>query len=192
MNYPGACKTTFNKVINYGNRGMDLETLINESNDYYLKKDIAVIYKKPTPIGVAKVCYENNDKKIVKSYFKEQSTLDYNGLYKGYYIDFDAKVTKNKTNFPLHNIHKHQLEHIRRIINHGGITFLIINMNCLYYLLDGVDLINYIDNNESSSIPYEYIKNKGYIIKEGYQPAIDYIKVIDILIKENNYEKNGK
>jgi penicillin-binding protein-related factor A (putative recombinase) len=65
-------------------------------------------------------------------------------------------------------------------------------MNCLYYLLDGVDLINYIDNNESSSIPYEYIKNKGYIIKEGYQPAIDYIKVIDILIKENNYEKNGK
>ena len=192
MNYPGASKTTFNKVITYGNRGMDLETLINETNNYYVEKDIAIIYKKPTPIGIAKVSYENKERKIVKSYFKEQSTLDYNGLYKGYYVDFDAKVTKNKTNFPLHNIHQHQLEHMKRIINHGGITFLIISMNGLYFLLNGVDLINYIDNNKSCSIPYEYIKDKGYIIKEGYQPALDYINIVDILIKENVYEKDGK
>ena len=85
MNYPGACKTTFNKIIKYGNRGMDLETLINETNNYYLEKDIAVIYKKPTPIGIAKVSYENKERKIVKSYFKEQSTLDYNGLYEYLY-----------------------------------------------------------------------------------------------------------
>lgn len=189
MNYPGASKTKFNKVINYGKRGMNLEELINESNKYYLDNDIAVIYKKPTPIGIAKVSYENKEPRIVKSFFKEQSTLDYNGLYKGYYIDFDAKVTENKTSFPIHNIHEHQILHIKRIIKHGGIAFLIIKMNSLYYLLNGIDLIAYLDKFKTSSIKYNYIKEKGYLIKEGYQPALDYIKIIDILIKEKNDEK---
>lgn len=190
MNYPNKCKQEYHKIINYGNRGMDLESLLNETNNYYLENDISVIYKKPTPIGIAKVNYENNKRTIAKSFFKEQSTLDYNGLYKGYYIDFDAKVTKCKTSFPLNNIHDHQILHIRRILKHGGITFLIINMNSFYFLLDGNDLISFIDNNKQKSIPYNYIKDKGYIIKEGYQPALDYLKIVDILIKENTYEKD--
>ena len=43
----------------HANRGMVLEDLINETNEYYLKKDIALIYKKPTPIGISKVKYED-------------------------------------------------------------------------------------------------------------------------------------
>ena len=186
MNYPNNSKTNYNKTTNYANRGMDLEMLINQANQYYLDNDIAVIYKKPTPIGISKVKYINKKPIIDKSYFKEKSTLDYNGLYKGYYIDFDAKVTKNKTNFPLANIHPHQIEHIRRIIKHNGIAFLIIYMNDNYYLLPGDKLINYIDNNQIKTIPYDYINNNSYPIKLGINPYLDYIKAIDLIIKERS------
>lgn len=180
MQYPNSIKKEYTKLeISHSNRGMNLETAINQSNEYYLRMDKAVIYKKPTPIGVVDVSYKNHKKTIEKAYFKEQSTLDYNGLYRGKYLDFDAKETLNKTSFPLSNIHEHQTKHIRNILKHGGIAFLIIRMNNINYLLTGEDYLNYIDNKDRKSIPYNYIKEKGYIIKEAYQPSLDYLKVID-------------
>lgn len=189
MNYPGLNKEFKKQKVSYANRGMSLETLINETNDYYIEKDIAIIYKKPTPIGINKVSYHENKQIIKEAYFKTQSTLDYNGIYKGYYIDFDAKETTSKTSFPLSNIHPHQLLHIKRIINHGGIAFLIIKMCNIYYLFKGKALIDFIDNNNRKSIPYEYIKDNSIVIKEGFIPPLDYIKGIDILIKEIENER---
>ncbi len=177
MLYPGYINKDYKKNINYKNRGMKLEGLINQTNEYYIEKDIAIIYKKPTPIVVCNVDYKKG--LIKEGYYKIPSTLDYNGIYKGKYIDFDAKETMNKTAFPLSNIHDHQLLHMKRIINHGGISFLIIKINSLYYLLDGKIIIDFIENNKRKSIPYEFIKNKGLLIKEGIRPALDYIKVID-------------
>src|SRR5574344_2367490 len=113
---------------------MNLENLINEANDYYLQNDIAVIYKKPTPVAIKKVIVSGNDKKITGS-LKQKSTLDYVGLYDGYYLDFDAKSTKNKNDLPLANIHEHQIEHIKKIINHKGLAFLIIEINNLFFIL---------------------------------------------------------
>lgn len=188
MLYPNKINKTYTpKNISHKNRGMDLENAINITNNYYLEKDIAVIYKKPTPIGIVDVSYNNKRKTIEKAYFKEHSTLDYNGLYKGRYIDFDAKECHNKTSFPLSNIHKHQTNHIRNIIHHGGIAFLIIRMNDINYLLTGEDYLDYIDNVKRKSIAYSYIKEKGYIINEKYIPALDYISVInEIYFKEND------
>jgi len=180
VQYPNNIKKEYSKLsTSHSNRGMNLELLINHSNDYYLKKDIALIYKKPTPIGIVDVSYKNHKKMIEKAYFKEQSTLDYNGVYRGKYIDFDAKETLNKTSFPLSNIHEHQIEHIRRCLKHGGIAFLIIRMNNIHYLLTGEDLINYIDNNKRKSIEYSYIQEKATIIKEGYNLPLDYLEAID-------------
>lgn len=190
MLYPNNIKKSYSKQnTQHGNRGMDLESELNITNNFYKEKDMALIYKKPTPIGIVDVSYRNQKKVIDKAYFKEQSTLDYNGIYKGRYIDFDAKVTKNKTAFPLANIHKHQEEHIRGIIRHKGIAFLIIRMNNITYLLTGEDYLFYLDNNTRKSIAYSYIKEKGYIIKEGYLPPLDYLKIIDkVYFKENDYE----
>ena len=184
MLYPNNIKKGKKSFINYGNRGMNLENLINVTNEYYLNNDIALIFKKPTPIGIAKVSYNSFCKSIEKAYFKEQSTLDYNGLYKGKYIEFDAKETLNKTSFPLSNIHPHQLKHIRNVINHKGICFLIIKMNNLYYLLLGESLIYFIDHNERKSIPYDFIKTNAIELIEKYNPSLDYIKIIDNLLKE--------
>ena len=177
MLYPGSINKEYKRNIPHKNRGMKLENLINQTNEYYLENDIAIIYKKPTPILVCKVDYKQN--LIKEGYYKTPSTLDYNGIYRGKYIDFDAKETLNKTSFPLSNLHEHQLLHMKRVIIHGGISFLIIKINSMYYLLDGNIIIDFINNNDRKSIPYEFIKNNGIIIKEGIRPALDYIKIVD-------------
>ena len=186
MHYPNNSKKEFNAINSlanikksYSNRGMNLEAAINNSNEYYLENDRALIYKKPTPIGVVDVSYANHKKTIEKAYFKEQSTLDYNGLYRGKYIEFDAKETLNKTSFPIANIHEHQTNQIRNVIRHGGIVFLIIRMNNINYLLTGEDYISYIDSEKRKSISYDYIKNNAYVIKESYRPQLDYLEVVD-------------
>ena len=181
MDYPSNIKKTYHKNVSYGKRGMDLEFLINEANQYYIDEDIALIYKKPTPIGITQTNYSNG---TIKGFFKEQSTLDYNGIYKGYYIDFDAKVTNSKTSFPLTNIHKHQLDHIKGVIRHGGFSFLIIAINEEYYLLSGEKLLQFIKDNDRKSIPYDYIKDNGIKIDLSIKPVLNYIKAVDLLIKE--------
>ena len=181
MNYPNKLKREYHKNINYANRGMDLESIINDTNDYLLSKDIALIYKKPTPIGVVKVSFVNNKQVIDKAYFATQSTLDYNGLYRGKYIEFDAKNTESKTSFPLSNVHEHQIKHIRNVINHKGIVFLIIRINGLFYLLNGPDFIGFIDNNTRKSIPYDYIKEYGYELEYNYIKGLNYLKYVDVI-----------
>lgn len=187
MHYPTGVKKTQKKDVYYGNRGMTLENDLNETNNFYLLHDIAVIHKKPTPITINKVDYKSrNDAVIREARFKIPSTTDYNGIYKGKYIDFEAKETKNKTSFPLSNIHKHQIEHLKSIIKHGGIAFLIVRFithNKTYYL-DAKELISFLENNERKSIPIEIFEQKGYIIPDKYNPRVDYIKVIDDLYKE--------
>lgn len=182
MNYPNKKNKATNNYIEYGKRGMSLESDINSSNKYYLENDIAIIYKKPTPVRVVKVDYNKRiNTKIVEAYYEVPSTTDYNGIYKGKYIDFEAKETKSKTSFSLNNIHKHQIEHLVKIEKHGGISFLIIRFVTLEktFLIFTKDFMSYINNNDRKSIPFSYIEEKGYLIKEKYNPIIDYLKVID-------------
>ena len=171
----------FNKN-NYANRGMVLEHDINETNEYYLIHNVALIYKKPTPIKVVQVEYPKN--MIKEAYFSEPSTLDYNGIYKEKYLEFDAKETASKTSFPISNIHKHQLEHIKRVLYFGGIAFLIVRFTSLNetYILLGNDLITFINSSKRKSIPITYFKEKGFLVELKYTPRLDYIKIIDKFI----------
>ena len=106
---------------------MNLEQMINESNKYYRTKEIAVVHKKPTPIQIVKVDYPKRSRAVIKeAYFRQESTTDYNGVYKGYYLDFEAKETKNKTSFPLKNFHEHQIIHLAECLKQKGICFTII------------------------------------------------------------------
>lgn len=174
------------KFTTYKNRGMFLENIINESNSYYVTTDKALIFKKPTPIKVINVSYPNNKAVINKAVFDHISTLDYNGLYKGKYIEFDAKESKNKISFPLSNIKDHQLNHIESVLRHNGIVFLIIFMCNNFYLLKGETLIKFINYNNRKSIPFEFIKKNGYKINEKFIPRLDYLKIVDdIYFKED-------
>ena len=183
MLYPGKAKKAYQKPVSYAKRGMNLESLINEANKYYLDNDIAVIYKKPTPVEIKKVSYKGKTE-YIEGVLREKSTLDYTGVYKGYYLDFDAKSSKSKTSFPLSNIHKHQLLHIDRVLKHKGISFLIIEMNDRFFILDGNVLMNFVNNNDRKSIPFEFIQKEGLEIKLKFSPTLDYITVLDTLIRK--------
>lgn len=190
MKYPNHIEKTYKNPLSHKNRGMDLEDELNLSNAYYLEKDKALIFKKPTPIGVTNVSYSPKGKIIERAFFKEPSTLDYNGLYRGKYIEFEAKVTQNKTSFPLSNIHAHQIKHIRSVLRHHGIVFLIIKMNDIVYLLKGTDFLNYIDSHERKSIDYTFISEMGFVIPYGLNPPLDYLRTVNyIYFKEDIYGK---
>lgn len=194
VNYPNMKKqhdytihTTSQKHYT-AHRGMSLEEDISLSNNYYLSHNQAVIYKKPTPIQIVKVDYPKREAaKIVEAYYQKPSTTDYNGLYKGKYIDFEAKETKVKT-FPFANISQHQIDHLQRIIDHGGIAFVIIAFTSQneVYLIDASHMIYNYYHSQRKSITYETVKSLGYLIPQGFQPRLDYLKIVDqVYFKED-------
>ncbi|WP_096154302.1 MULTISPECIES: Holliday junction resolvase RecU [Bacillus] len=173
--------------VQYGNRGMSLEEDLHETNLYYLNRQIAVIHKKPTPVQIVQVDYPQRSAAVIKeAYFKLASTTDFNGVYKGRYVDFEAKETKNKTSFPLQNFHEHQISHMKDVLKQNGICFVILMFSVLneVYLLPAEKLLDYWDRKASGgrkSITKAEIEQDGYLLPIGYQPRIDYIKVIDKL-----------
>ena len=203
MKFPAGIKKTYVKTeenkeepkkrvwkANMANKGMPLEDMINDSNEYYLNSDIAVIYKKPIPIQVVKVDYPSRNKAVIKeAYYRTASTTDYNGVYKGFYIDFDAKECSSKTSFTLNDIHLHQANHLINIKKHGGIGFFLVRFNKYdeSYLLEisqYMDFYNKALKGDRKSIPYDYFKEHCVRVYEGYKPRIDYLKGVDILLKK--------
>ena len=197
MNYPGGIKhNIINKAshtTNYANRGMNLEEEINITNKYYRDMNKAIIYKKPTPIKVISANYfSRKNVKITEAYFDMPSTTDYNGIYKGKYIDFEAKETTSKTSFPLSNIHKHQLLHLKNVYEHGAVSFIIVrftHLNKTYLLLEK-DLNSFIETNKRKSIPLDFFLLIGYLIKDKYNPRVDYLEVLDSIGGIYNEKKN--
>lgn len=172
----------------YAKRGMSLEDEINHSNQYYLANHIAVIHKKPTPVQLVKVDYPKRSAAVIRgAYFRRPSTTDYNGVYKGYYIDFDAKETRNKRSFPLKNFHPHQINHMRECIKQGGICFAFIKFTELdqIYLLPATDLFTFWDQQTSGgrkSIPLSSIEKLGYQIEYRLNPRLPYLDAVDQII----------
>ena len=166
------------KNLNKANLGNDFECEINESNEYYLSKQKAIIYKKPTPVQIVKVDYPSRNKaKIVEAYYKTPSTTDYNGIYKEKYIDFEAKSCK-ELNFSFERIYEHQIKHL------GGIAFLIIEFSAKdeVYILPSNFLVEKYEeslNGGRKSIPYEYIKDNGILVERGINPRLNYLAAVD-------------
>ncbi len=174
-----------NNATTYSNRGMTLEEDLNVTNEYYLERKIAVIHKKPTPVQIVQVDYPKRSAAVIKeAYFKLASTTDFNGVYKGKYIDFEAKETQNQTSFPLKNFHEHQIDHMEAVLDQGGICFVILRFSRFdeVYLLEAKHLLAFwerMKNGGRKSITKEEIEQKGYHIPLGFHPRIDYIRIID-------------
>lgn len=194
--YPGGKSFTCNKPVknnqpseikpvSYGKRGMTLEEDVNDTNDYYLSRGLAVIHKKPTPIQIVQVDYPKRSAAVIKeAYFKQASTTDYNGVYKSRYIDFEAKETKNKTSFPLQNFHLHQINHMKQVIEQGGLAFVIIRFSTKEetFVVHGQSLFGWWERMESGgrkSVTYDEITKDGYFVKTGLTPRLHYLPVID-------------
>lgn len=165
------------------NRGMSLENDLNLSNEYYNDSGIALITKRPTPINVVKVDYSKGAR-IVDAYFEKQSTTDYNGIYKGRYLDMEAKSTLSKNSFPLSNVYEHQLEHLTRVLAQNGLALFIIRFASLdeTYLIEAKHIIEVKTSGKRRSVPLQLIRQHGILIENGYAPRIDYLKALDQLL----------
>jgi len=179
-------------TTSYSHRGMSLENDLNDTNRYYLDTDRAAVYKKPTPISIVTVDYKSRaTAKITEAYFGVPSTTDYNGVYRGRYIDFEAKETHSKTSMALSMIHPHQLEHLRRVIRYGGIAFLIVRFSAYEetYFIDAGKMLKYIETSTAKSIKHSWFKENGVLIPYNYSIKVDYLRVIDTIIDGGNYDE---
>ncbi|MGL5978030.1 MAG: Holliday junction resolvase RecU [Erysipelotrichaceae bacterium] len=184
IKYPNGKPITANKqaVTTRKARGMSLEQDLNESNAYYVSRNFALIHKKPTPIQVVRVDYPSRaHAKIVEAYYKVPSTTDYNGIYRGRAIDFEAKETKNKVSFTFQGIHPHQISHLKAVLSHGGIGFVILRFTSYdeTYLVDASDVIQQYEDVEKKSLPYTWVKQHAHLIRNGLYPKLHYLEVVD-------------
>lgn len=178
------------KSVSYSNRGQSLEDDVNETNRYYNAHDIAIIHKKPVPVQIVKVDYPARSAAVIReAYFRTPSTTDYNGVWQGKHIDFEAKETKNKTSFPLNNIHEHQMQHMAAVRRHGGIVFFIIRFTTLErtYVVPLTVVEPYwqaMKNGGRKSIPLKTFEQHAHLLSAGYMPCIDYVAVLPSLESE--------
>lgn len=175
------------QLTTFSNRGMSLEEDINDSNISYLRLERAVIHKKPTPIQIVNVDYPKRSAAVIKeAYFRQASTTDYNGVYRGFYLDFEAKETKNKLSFPLKNFHQHQITHMDQCLKQNGICFVILRFSSInrLFLLEAEQLLTYWENQKDGrkSIPISELEKNGYEMYYGFSPRIPYLDVVDQLI----------
>lgn len=182
----------------FSNRGKTLEDELNDSNEYYTSRGIAVIHKKPVPIQIVNVRYPARSAAVItEAYFKTASTTDYNGVWQGKYVDFEAKETKNKTSFPLQNIHDHQVAHMSQVHEQGGIAFLIIRFSLLdrYFV---VPFKNFIEKwkrmteGGRKSITLDEIVEISIELQPGYQPRLDYLQAITGMVEQPSGERTER
>jgi recombination protein U len=184
-------KQTKKKKISHSKRGMTLEEDLNVTNEQYRKLDKAIIHKKPTPIQVVNVDYpKRSAAKITEAYYRKASTTDYNGVYKGFYLDFEAKETQQKQSFPLKNFHEHQITHMEECLSHGAICFVILRFSVLnrVFVLESTKLFPWwkqqFEEKGRKSIPLSSIEKEGYEIFYGFSPRLPYLDAVDKLLKD--------
>ena len=117
-----------------GLRGSFLEELINLTNEKYRAQKLALIQKVPTPIKPINI--DKNTRHITLAYFEQKSTVDYIGVVQGIPICFDAKECAQEQ-FPLANVHEHQIRFMSEFEEQDGIAFLLIyfkKRDCFMYL----------------------------------------------------------
>ncbi len=89
----------------------------------------------------------------------------------GLFITFDAKET-NQPNFPLKNIHAHQVDYMKDVTRQGGLAFLIVHFkyNDTFFLLPYELLAEYYEAAKQGgrkSVPYQAMIDELQIVRNG-------------------------
>ncbi len=165
------------ELINWdkGHRGDLTEEIINNTNEYLLRHNLALINKIPTPVKVLK----REGGKITDGFFEEKGLLDYIGICQGLPVAFDAKETKQKS-LPLSNIAEHQYEYIENFIKQGGYAFIICNYKSLerFYLVPGEIVLGYYYKSLSGgrkSIPEKELEEEYRIKFDKWTGILNYL-----------------
>jgi recombination protein U len=166
-----------------GKRGMAFEERLNATNKLYQTRKIALINKRPTPIKVIK----SQGTKVLSGFFESKSTVDYDGIYKGRPIVFEAKSV-SVDRFDLSNLHVHQLNYLEEADRQGALSFVLIefkNKKDIY--LCTLSMIQHYVRLASSggrkSIPYDDFDIYGNLVEDTGRATLDYLKIVDKLVE---------
>lgn len=164
------------KKHNYGNRGKAFEDLLDYTNLIYKNKGIALINKRPTPVKILRT----RGGRITQATFDTKSTVDYDGIYQGRSIVFEAKSTNGKS-LPLSNITKEQERYLNDAEKHGALSFLIVHMKELNktYVVTNKLLQNYLKralNDGRKSISLKDMEEDCVEVKSNNGIPLDYLK----------------
>ncbi|MEK4565212.1 Holliday junction resolvase RecU [Alkalihalobacillus sp. FSL R5-0424] len=163
----------------YGKTGMAFEDLINYTNAQYKNSQMALINKRPTPVKVMSA----KGNRVLSGYFESKSTVDYDGIYKGNAIVFEAKSIEINR-FELKNLHAHQLQYLIDAKKNGAVSFLLIefrHLKLIYYV--SVEFVSFYvrqaANGGRKSIPLVDFEVHGFEVKPGRKVALDYLAAVD-------------
>ena len=161
-------------IANKSNKiGSKFENRLTKQFEKYRKEGKAYIFKVPTEFVVLR-----KGAKIISAFPKKQSPcLDYIGILpNGKSIVFEAKTTANKTSFPLSNIKDYQYDLIDEIQNYANNVFFVIEFREYneVYLVSGLAIREFKENNLRKSIPYKEFKNIGILMND-----LDVLKYIN-------------
>ncbi|MYL45031.1 Holliday junction resolvase RecU [Virgibacillus halodenitrificans] len=165
-----------------GKRGQSFETSLNYTNEIYINQKRAIVNKRPTPVKVLK----SKGTRVLNGYYEEKSTVDYDGVYQGKSIVFEAKTTKEKR-LPLSIISDHQIDYLEDMEKQGAISFLIVEMRVSreVYLVPNNMLRKYVKASKQGgrkSIPLRDLEIYAHLVKSQRGVPIDYLSVVDQLL----------
>ncbi|TXR62109.1 Holliday junction resolvase RecU [Bacillus sp. AY18-3] len=164
-----------------GNRGMAFEKLINLSNEMYQREGVALINKRATPVKVLKMVYG----RVKDGYYESKSTVDYDGVYKGRAVAFEAKSTNKINRFDLKNIAQHQLDYLEKAENMGAICFFLIGFtkDQSTFAIPLSVIQSYVRMSQQpkgkKSIPRTDFDIYGYLVEQTERAPVDYLQYID-------------
>lgn len=164
------------------NDGLAFENSLYISNQMYLRKRIAVINKRATPVKVVR----SVGSFVKEGYFEESSTVDYDGVYRAKSIQFDAKSILTLDRFDLSRVKKHQYEHLLICHQLGAFCFLLIEFisQRKIYLLKFETLRSYMEVSKKGgrkSIRIEDFDVYAYEVEKylGGRVPVDYLTTVD-------------
>lgn len=168
-----------------GLRGSALEEFINQTCEQYRERKLALIQKVPTPITPVRI--EKESRHITLAYFDQKSTVDYIGAVQGIPVCFDAKEC-HTDNFPLQNIHEHQVRFMGDFEAQDGIAFLILyfsHRDEIYYMRykEMLKFWNRGQNGGRKHFKYEELNPDWFLTRNGNY-LVPFLEGIALDLKE--------
>lgn len=160
--------------------GQAFEQLINTANKQYQNGGIALIHKREAPVNVRKKV----GNRIVDAHYLGKSTVDYDGVYEGKALYFEAKSTTSETSFAADNIKPHQLAHMEAAAAHGAICFVLVHFMAhrkTFYVSLSL-LRQYIERARSGgrkSIAYKEFLEECSEVSTTRRAVLDYLLLVD-------------
>ncbi|MGW5955080.1 Holliday junction resolvase RecU [Bacillus mycoides] len=146
----------------------------------YQRGGVALINKHPTPVKVLK----SKGGRVLNGFYEAKSTVDYDGVYKGRVIAFEAKSTENATRFDLKNIAQHQLHYLEKAEKMGAICFFLIGFSkdksVFAVLLSVIQFYVRMSQQPKGkkSIPRAEFDIYGYLVDQTERAPVDYLQYI--------------